>query len=219
MISPSRAACIAALAAILASIGDFLLLYIGNARRPELGLPPIGAGWLWVGGILGVAAIPFYALGYRAAASLMETAAPRAAPAIFLNGISVGLLGALIHGATAMSIGLHNNAAGEDPLNAILKSGLLLFLWGVATLQVFFISAVFGWYVGLGRTAAPSLLALANPALLTILLAGVGFSSLFLRSFLTPAAPNIAHVIFFLLCAVCLRPLSREDVSHENPHL
>lgn len=196
----------AAIAALIASAGDFLLLYIGNARQSELGLLQIGKGWLWLGGILGVAAIPFYALGYRAASRLLAQTAPRAARFIFANGVSVGLLGAAIHGVTAISIGL-DNGNGEEPLNAILNSAPLLILWGIATIQVVLISALFLWYVGFGRTAAPRSAALANPAFLTLLLAFIGLPSLFLRSFLTPAAPNIAHFVFFWLCSSWLRPL------------
>lgn len=206
--SPSRSASIAAIAALIATLGDLLLLYIGNSRRPELGLPPIHSTWLWVGGILGVIAIPFYALGYRAVSYVFEAISPRAVKVVFWNGVGVGVLGSLIHGVTALYIGLDQGAGGEDPLQAIFSTGFFLpGLWAVATIQVIIISALFLWYTGSGRTGLPRSMALINPAVLTILLVIIGLPSVFLRAFLIPAAPNIAHSIFFLLCSYVLRPL------------
>ena len=59
--SSTRMLRLAAIAAVLASLGDLLLLYFANAQRPELGLPAIGSVWLLGGGVLGALAIPFYA--------------------------------------------------------------------------------------------------------------------------------------------------------------
>jgi len=56
--SPARTLQLATIAALLASLGDLLLLYFANAQRPELGLPAIGSAWLGVGGVLGAVAIP-----------------------------------------------------------------------------------------------------------------------------------------------------------------
>ncbi|MEW6287684.1 MAG: DUF6796 family protein [Chloroflexota bacterium] len=204
MFSPSHSARIAALAALIASTGDLLLLYIGNSQRAEFALPQIGEGWLWLGGMLGACAIPFYALGYRAVSEWIAPLSRRAAQALFVSGIIGSLLGAVIHALTAAYIGasLHRGVVSEDPLKAILQSGpLLLSLWGLAALLILFASVLFLWYVGSGRTAAPRALALANPAFLTLALGAAGSPSILLRAFLTPAAPNLAHVIFFILCS------------------
>lgn len=204
MSSLARSARLAAIAACIASAGDFLLLYIGNSQRPELALPQIGEGWLWLGGMLGVLSIPFYALGYRAVSEWIAPLSHRAAQALFVSGLLGGLLGAVVHALTAVYIGagLHRGVVNEDPLNAVLQSGpLLTSLWGLAALLILFASLLFLRYVGSGRTAAPRALALANPAFLTLALGIAGFPSLFLRAFLTPAAPNLAHVVFFFLCS------------------
>lgn len=204
MFSSYRSARLAGIAALFASTGDFLLLYIGNSQRAELGLPQIGAGWLWIGGILGVAAIPFYALGYRAVSEWIAPLSRRASQALSVSGLLGSLLGAVIHALTAAYIGtsLHSGVVHEDPLKAVLQSSpLLVSLWGLAAILVVFASLLFMWYIASGRTAAPRALAFANPAFLTLALGMAGFPSLLLRAFLTPAAPNLAHVVFFFLCS------------------
>jgi hypothetical protein len=72
VISPARQAELAAGAALVASAGDLLLLYVANAQRAEAGLPEAGEAPLWIGGALGVVAIPFYALGYLAASRVVS---------------------------------------------------------------------------------------------------------------------------------------------------
>ena len=202
--SPARHAQLAAFAALAASAGDLLLLYVANAQRSELGLPEAGRAWLWLGGTVGVVAIPFYALGYRSASCLLAPASVRAARALLVAGAAVALLGSVIHGLTAAHLGAQLDSAtpGGDPLASLMSgSPVLLMLWGLATLLVVGTSALLLWFIGRGRTAAPRGAALSNPALLTIALGVAGLPSVLLRSFLTPAAPNIAHLIFFAVCA------------------
>jgi hypothetical protein len=194
---------------LAASAGDLLLLYVANAQRSELGLPQIGRAWLWVGGALGVVAIPFYALGYRSASRLVAAASVRSAQAVFVAGAAGSLLGSVIHGLTAshISADLAAAAPGRDPLASLVSwSPLLLTLWGLAALLVVFASALFMWFVGRGTTAAPRGAALANPAVVTIALASFGLTGVLGRSFLTPAAPNIAHLVFFVVCSCAPRP-------------
>jgi len=210
----ARDARIGAWAAAVASLGDLLLLYVGNAPRPELALPAVGRAWpiwLWLGGGLGVVAIPLYALGYRAAARLVAEAAPRSARLLSGAGAAVAVLGALIHGLTTVLLrdGLAAGAPASDPLLAVADSGLLLpAAWSLATLLVCGASAVFAWHVGRGGTTARRALGLANPALLTAVLAVAGLPWLLARAFLTPAAPNLAHLLFFAACARTLRSLA-----------
>jgi hypothetical protein len=194
----------AALAALIASLSDLCLLYAANAPRPELALPQIESAWLILGGAVGALAIPLYGLGYWAASRVVATTSPAAARVVTAGGAGAGLIGGLIHGLTASHIhgGGSEAVAGADPLTSILTAGPLLpALWGVATLLVVVASVSFAWWVGRGRTPAPTGLALANPALVTIVIAVVGLPSVLLAAFLTPAAPNIAHLVFFLACA------------------
>jgi hypothetical protein len=202
--SPARHAQLAAFAALVASLGDLLLLYVGNSQRSELGLPQAGRGWLWLGGTAGVVAIPLYALGYWSASHLVAEASARAARVFFVCGALVAVLGSAIHGVTAVYIGA--GALAGDPLESVASGGpLILTLWGLAAFLLLVASALFVWFVARGATAAPPGAALGNPALLTIALAAAGLPWVLSRSFLTPAAPNIAHVVFFLVCARALR--------------
>src|SRR6186997_2609559 len=66
---------VATLAAVCASLGDLALLYVANARRPELALPPPPDGLLLAGFYLGVLALPLYGLGYWRVASGLHDAA------------------------------------------------------------------------------------------------------------------------------------------------
>ena len=205
----SRHARIAALAALVATVGDLILLYVANASREELGLPRAGASWLWLGGALGVAAIPFCALGYWSASRVVDGASVRGARALFVSGAAGAVLGSIIHGLTAVEIAAHLDAGdpGSDPLASLAAGGPALpVLWALASLLVLVASVLFAWFVGRGSTAAPRCAAVANPALVTLVLAASGLPFLFLRSFLTPAAPNLAHLVFFAVCSRIARP-------------
>ena len=60
----ARGACaLAAVAALAASAGDLLLLWVASAGRTELGLPAPLPGALLAGHLLGVFAIPLYGVG------------------------------------------------------------------------------------------------------------------------------------------------------------
>ncbi len=199
-----RGLAVAGVAASIATAGDLLLLYVANAQRPELGLPEAGRAWLWLGGTLGVFAIPVYAVGYRSASRLVAVASVRGARAVFVAGALAALLGSAIHGLTAAQIAaqLDAPAPGLDPVTATLSGGpVLLVLWGVAALAVAVASASFFWSVARGATSAPRSAALANPALVTLALAAAALPSTLLRSFLAPAAPNLAHLVFFVVCS------------------
>lgn len=189
-------------AALVASAGDLLLLSAANAPRDELGLPGPARIGLWLGGALGVVAIPLYALGYRAASRVVATASVRAAQGVRVAGSGGALLGAAIHGLTAAHIaGRDAGAPGRDPLVSLLDSAPLVALWSVASLLVLLASALFAWLTARGVTAAPRAAALANPAGITLAVAAAGLPFTLLRAFLTPAAPNLAHVVFFAVCA------------------
>jgi hypothetical protein len=196
-------ALIAALAAFAATLGDLLMLYVSNSRRPELLLPEVPEACLWVGGVLGVLGIPFYALGYHAASRILGGVSQGAARAVFLLGSLGALLGTVIHGVTAVDIhaDLEVGAAAQDPLSLVAGWGpTILVLWALAAALVLAASVLFGWFVTRGSGPAPRLVGLANPALVTVVLFAVGMSTPLLQSFLIPAAPNVAHVVFFGAC-------------------
>jgi hypothetical protein len=194
---------LAALAAVIATVGDLLMLCVANAGRPELGLATMPLPALWIGGVLGVVAIPLYLFGYRAAATLAAPRFARHARVVAIAGTAGSVLGAVIHGCTAFFIrdGLASGAPAEDPLAAITGSPLLLALWAVATLLVVAASVAFATAVRRGVLGVPRGLAWANPAAVTIALSLVGSVTPMSRAFIVPAAPNLAHVVFFVACA------------------
>ena len=199
---------IAAVAAFVATIGDLLLLYFGNARRPELGLPRIDSIWLQLGGVAGFVAIPLYTFGYWAVSRPLVKASPRGAWALFASGAIGSAIGGAIHGLMAWQIGrsLEHGGPAGDPLSVMMDGGTtLLALWGAATALVVIASGIFIWFVARGATPFPRGAALWNPALLTLAIAVAGLPTELTRSFLTPAAPNLAHFIFFVVCAQLLR--------------
>jgi hypothetical protein len=194
------AALFAVLAAFTATLGDLLMLYVSNSRRPELLLPALPEACLWVGAVLGVLGIPFYALGYYAASRKSPHGAARA---VFLLGSLGALLGAVIHGITALKIhaDLEAGAAPQDPLSLVASwRPTILVLWALAAVLVLTASVLFGWFVTHKGGSAPQIVGLANPALVTIALIAVGISTPLLQSFLIPSAPNLAHLVFFGAC-------------------
>ena len=178
------------------------MLYVANADRPELRLPAPPPATLWVGGILGVCAIPLYAGGYRAAARGL--AEPRAARLVALAGTLTAVVGTVTHGLTAASLAaqLESKHLPREPLQGMLSSGpLLLGLWAIGTVLVLVASAAFVWAVSRRPGEFPVRVAWLNPALLTIALGLAAAPVEMLRAFLLPAAPNLAHCVFFAACA------------------
>jgi hypothetical protein len=189
------AARVATLAAVVATAGDLLLLWAANGGRPALRA-------VWLGGALGVLGIPLYALGYGAAGGLL--ARPASGRLVRAAGAGAALLGAIIHGLTARLVAADLDAAGprRDPIAAVAASGLTLpLLWAVSAVLVAWASIVFARDVARGASALPRWAAWTTPALLTVGLALAGLPTAALRAFLTPAAPNLAHVGFFAVLA------------------
>jgi hypothetical protein len=189
---------IATLAAVSASLGDLALLYVANARRPELALPPPPVGMLLAGFYLGVLALPLYGLGYwRAASGLRD---PAEARHVFVLGALGGALGAVVHGVTAHVIRVEElmRAPGADPLAVVAQHGaFLLPLWCVLAVMTVAGSTIYAKAVLAGRSAYPRWMAFLNPALLLVVTSLVALPSLWLRAFLLPAAANLVHVAFF----------------------
>lgn len=213
---PRRLARLAAVAAALASVGDLLLLAVANAQRPELGLPSLPAALLWPGAILGVACIPFYALGWRAASRLLARDEGRVARIVALAGAASALVGSAIHGLTAVEIrrSLALPAPHRSPLEAAADPGSpLLALWLAAAGLVLVASLAFAWAARRAPEAPTRRLAAMNPALLTVTLALLALPTEGLRSFLAPAAPNLAHLLFFWACSRGRRACGVPDLA------
>jgi len=189
---------IAAAAAAIATVGDLLMLWVANALRPDLRLPPPSPGVLWLGAALGVMAIPLYAIGWAAAAARARGALGRGAPWVMVAGGIGAVVGAYIHAATAWLIEgqIRSGTPPGPPLDSVMAAGAALTVpWAVATVALLVASGAIVWAAR--RGAAPRGWIVANPAVATVLLAAAGAATELGRAFLVPAAPNLAHVVFF----------------------
>jgi hypothetical protein len=193
---------IALVAAIAATAGDLLLLATSNAGRPGLEwLPAPSEPALLVGTYLGVLAIPCYGLGYRAVARGLS---PPYRGVVAALGVAGGVLGGTTHGLTGLAIHVESTGGmtGMDPVTLLARYGAYLMpLWGLIGVGLVIGSTAFALGVARGRSSMPRWMALANPAVLTLVVVLAGTTSQIGRMFLVPAAPNVAHVVFFALAA------------------
>jgi hypothetical protein len=191
---------IGVVAALTATVGDLLLLATSNATRPGFEwLGPPSDEVLLIGTYLGVLAIPCYGLGYRAVAAHVDPPYRRWITAL---GVAGGVLGGTTHGLTGLVIHVEQSggAAGVDPVTLLGRYGAyLLPLWAAIGLLSIAGSALFAVAVVARRSTLPRWTAAANPAVLTVAIVILGATSRVGRAFLIPAAPNVAHVVFFAI--------------------
>jgi hypothetical protein len=204
--SAARGFAVACAAALAASVGDLALLQVGTA---PLSVPAPHAV-LALGGLLGVAGIPLYALGYHATAARLCAQTPRGARIVRGAGALAAVIGAAIHAATALAIGAQlaagsSAAPAPDPLAAVGESPVLVALWAAAGVCFAVANVPLTWRALRG----PERWALANPVVLTLALAALGASFELGRRLLVPAAPNLAHLAFFGLGAARARGAKR----------
>lgn len=187
-------------AAVVASAGDLLLLWVAAATLPALELPSPPSWALRAGLFAGVLAIPFYGLGYAALARMLAASEGAAAGPIRSAGVYAGALGSAIHGITATALSADVSAPGAsiDPLSLVGRWGAILVpLWLLATALVVVASWLWARAAWRGTAGVPRWAAVFNPALGTLVVACAGAATPLLRALLLPAAPNLAHVAFF----------------------
>jgi hypothetical protein len=191
---------------VLATAGDLAMLWVVNARRAELALVEGPGGLLTIGGWLGVLSIPLFALGYMAASTLVDPSRPCIVRVVNAGGVVAGVTGGVIHGLTARVIAasIATRGAALDPVSELSSAPALIGLWVVAICAALAASVAFATGVRAERGIA---LASMNPVLLTLALSVLALPTELSRSFLAPAAPNLAHVMFFGICA---RVLARD---------
>jgi hypothetical protein len=195
---------VAALAAAAASGGDLLMLYVVGAERPDLGLPLAGSWMLPLAYYLGVLGIPLYAVGYAALAVTLARDAPRASRTILIVGTILGVLGAVLHGVTGVAVEaqLRAGAGFPDPVEGLLVFGeYILPLWAAVGLLGLLASGAYVYAVARGRSPLPRWAAAVNPVLLILVMVIASSGSMRLEAFLAPAAPNLAHALFFAFLA------------------
>lgn len=204
-----RSLTIAWFAAITASVGDFLLLFVGNSLHAGTRLESSKV-LLAMGGLLGCVAMPCYAFGYAALARVIRQRARITAAIMLCSAIAFGVVCSLTHGVTWMVIrsSMSTVRAGSSsfsPMESVVRQGgpqLQLWIIGVVVGLVLAIAIVRSGF--LRTSAIPRWLAVLNPLTLTIL---IGFLSAFSRIgllYILPMAPNVAHIVFFLALSRCL---------------
>lgn len=193
---------LACAAAVVASVGDLLMLYVATGNAPLTSAE--GQALLHVGGWLGVLAIPAYYLGYRECARRLPHWRDNRIALASTLGALVAVFGAATHGLTAMDIheALAAGAQTRLPQAAFVPGWSALFVCGVAAAIAALLATVVLtpalWQLDSRRW---KLAAALNPITGTLILSAIGLASAELAAYLSPAAPNLAHAIFFALCA------------------
>ncbi len=191
---------VAVLAAILASIGDILLLHNGMLRAE--GSAAVDAQTLIAGHYLGVLCIPFYAVGYWLVSRGLRPS-EGAARLVFLGGCYLGAIGAAIHGVTAVII--ETGPVGVEASPVTVPHAVYLFpLWLVLFAVSILASAAYALAVAGGRTAFPRWAAAFNPVLIVLAMIAASLPFPALAAYTVPASANLAHILFFGFAAVLL---------------
>jgi hypothetical protein len=194
----------AALGATAATLGDFLMLGVALGN---IGLDTTsGKAQLLAGTALGILILPSYLLGYRAVARACAIRGQRRFLA--LAAIVAGC-GAATHVLTGLDIhqALAAGASRRLPADAFAEPSLLVLC---ATLAAGACLAASLWIViavtdARLRLTPVRLVALANPVLWTVVLTAIAVPMGEAGHYLGPAAPNIAHFVFFMVSRYAVR--------------
>ena len=197
-------------AAIVASAGDFFLIYVANAPKYGFGLTGEEANrLLLVGHYCGVLAIPLFSLGYWHVSRGLSASGKRISLSVLAIGVYTSAVGSAIHGLTAF--GLHasplTGAQSPTPLETLTPPSLVPFilpLWGFVGLAILTGSALYAFAVFTRHTAYPRWGALLNPALLVVAGNALALLSPLLTDFLVVWMPNLAHILFFAFSTAAL---------------
>jgi len=198
--SNARAFALAAAAAVAATCGDLMQLWTGNSLRVDMHLVQPPEIVLTIGSVLGCLAIPLYAMGYLAVARTVRGHRPMPATIIAIGGTAFAVAGAITHGLTWVAIraSIVAGTASATPLEAVAGStGSLLDAWIAAAVLMLIVSIAIAWSGFFLPRALPAWLALLNPVNVTLVLSALGAVTELGRAFVVPAAPNIAHIVFF----------------------
>jgi hypothetical protein len=195
----------AAIAALVATAGDVLMLLVANG---EAGSPAsaVAGSLLVLGGALGVVAIPLFYVGYQAVASLLRLSA--AWHRICMLGAAlVAMFGAITHALAALDIrAAHLMGLGvRPPEEAFADMSSPLFVVAMIAAAGATIAAA-GMVAGLPRhDMALKLAVILNPVVWTIVLSAAAAASEPLAAYVIPSAPNLAHLLFFAVLACVSR--------------
>jgi hypothetical protein len=189
-------------AALIASVCDLMML--SAALVPPTDLWASTERLLGVSAVLGTIAIPVYAVGSTAIARSLDFGHSGLRRTIIVSGTIIGTVGAVIHSMTAVFIYQAQSAGDVWAVDDALRLGPLLpFLWAVAAAASVLAASVILFSAFSGRSSLSRIVAAQNPVAATvfIVVAVLAFGSDRLSQFLVPAAPNLAHLLFFVVAA------------------
>ena len=198
---------VAALGVAVVGAGELMLHWTGSFDFPEghgpfdflLGIP---RERLVTGHFLTVLSVPAYFLGYWQVSRRLAPMPAAYRQAFFALSLYVLTMAAIWIGSRAylgLSLQLADTAALREQLSAEYELLLETLIW-LLRIGMILLSLAFALPVLLRRTSFPAWMAALNPFALLMLV----FSSLLVPALgphLVPAALNVAHVPFFLLCA------------------
>ena len=200
----------AVVAAILASAGDFFLIYVANGPKYGIGLTGEQANrMLLAGHYCGVLTIPLYSLGYWQISRGLAAAGKGISRSVFAIGAYASAVGSAIHGLTAFGLATSPLAEAQSviPLEVLTPPALAPYvmpLWGLVGVAILAGSALFAFAVFTRDTAYPRWGGLLNPVLLMVVGNGLALLSPLLTDFLVVWMPNLAHILFFAFSAAIL---------------
>lgn len=203
---------LAGTAAIVASVCDLMMLSVVLVPPADLWAAP--NLMLGVSAVFGAISIPFYAIGYGALARCLDSANSGLRRTITTSGMIVGGVGGLIHAITAILIFQKQSSRGVWAVEDALRSGPLLpGLWAMATLASIVATSAIVFAKLSGRASLPPIVVALNPVVVTVLVivGMLGGGSERLAAFVVPAAPNLAHGVFFIVGAMCAGSIGREE--------
>lgn len=198
---------VATIAAVLASAGDLLLLGVASGATPAVAVgEPLAEPALIVGYYLGVLTIPMYALGYWHVGRQLPSPYGRAVVAL---GTCGAVVGATIHGVTGAALHARSVAGlaavrvgGSAHLSLMPFAAYLVPVWTIVAVALLAGSILFAVPVLRGESVYPRGMALANPAVLIVVIGACASASTWSRTLIAPASPNLAHVLFFALATM-----------------
>ncbi len=218
------------LAAIGAVVADLILQYDPQGNYSLTTPAPVTiAFWrVFVGSLLGVFCIPLTLTGYWVVCAVLRETAPRLFRMLFWVMAYSLVLGTVLHSTFLAVILLEqaaHDATGAAQVSLLhLQNTLLVFrlplavFFGISYLIMWSIVAV---TVLRTTTPYPKWIVLFVPALLSLVIAGVGRSHAVpvLGNVLYPAVLSLPHLVFFLLSTMVLwrRPASEREVIHPHP--
>lgn len=195
------------MSAFAAVVGDVMMLGVAlDYLRIET---PWTELQLLVGSLLGLLLIPLYYLGYRA---LVQTYPFwQRTLFLFLAGIVAGC-GALTHGLTGLDIhqALSSGALTRPPLQAFAEPSLLTMCAALSAIACLAASVIIVVTDAQAATKPMRPIPFANPVLGTIVLTAASVPLGTAGEFLGPAAPNIAHFVFFVVCRHTIASRTRQ---------